>query len=186
MMRRQFLLALFVLFPMVMCAQKVQKFNDAWQFVKDVDSVFVGQLLGKKAEVTWEDVSLPHTANVEPIQKNGKQQWQGTCYYRKYFVVPSTDKGKHIALQFDAAMQVADVYLNGKHIYKHVGGYLPFYIDVSDKVLYDEENSILVKLNNEDNSLFPPGKPLKDLDFNYYSGIYRNVWLITKEKLYIS
>ncbi len=172
-------------FPLFIYGQTIQSFNDSWEFVKDIDSVFINQLLGKKNEIKWEKISLPHTANLEPIQKVN-QQWQGTCFYRKYFFVPEADKGKHIAIQFDAAMQVADVYVNGKHILKHLGGYLPFYIDVSDVVTYGVENSILIRLNNEDNPHVPPGKPLKDLDFNYYSGIYRNAWLIVKDKLYIS
>jgi len=183
-MFKKVLLFLICTWPFCVDAQK-QSFNDSWEFVKEIDSVFISQLLGKKSEVKWEKVSLPHTANLEPIQK-AKQQWQGTCFYRKYFIISESNKGKHIAIQFDAAMQVADVYLNGKHIYKHLGGYLPFYVDVSDKVLFGTENSLLVKLNNEDNPLVPPGKPLKDLDFNYYSGIYRNAWLIIKDKLYIT
>ncbi len=160
----------------------MQRFNDDWEFVRDVDSaaVFAGQ-----HRLTWEQVSLPHTARLEPILKTA-QQWQGIAFYRKSFNLPAADKGKHIALKFEAAMQVADVYLNGRHIFRHLGGYLPFYVDISDHATYGQENVVLVKLNNEDNSKVAPGKPLADLDFNYYSGIYRNAYLVTKDKLHIS
>nr|WP_304608446.1 glycoside hydrolase family 2 TIM barrel-domain containing protein [Pontibacter anaerobius] len=161
----------------------VQSFNEDWEFAKDVDSAAV--FGNQAASLSWEQVALPHTANIEPIRKTA-QQWQGTAFYRKSFRVPAADKGKHIALKFEAAMQVADVYLNGQHIFRHLGGYLPFYVDISDQAKYGAENVVLVKLNNEDNPNVAPGKPLADLDFNYYSGIYRNAFLITKDKLHIS
>ncbi len=184
-MLKRFLFLLTFSFPLFIYGQSVQSFNDSWEFVKGIDTVFSAKLLENKSDITWEKISLPHTVNIEPIQKIN-QQWQGTCFYKKHFFVSEADKGKHIAIQFDAAMQVAEVYINGKHILKHLGGYLPFYIDVSDVVNYGAANSILIKLNNEDDPHVPPGKPLKDLDFNYYSGIYRNAWVIVKEKLYIS
>ncbi len=185
-MLRQFLSILFSVFlAEQVLGQQKQLFNSNWEFVKNIDTVFSNDMLIKNSQVKWEKISLPHTANVEPVNKIA-QQWQGICFYRKFFSIPLSYKGKYIAIQFDAAMQEADVYLNGEHIFNHKGGYLPFCIDVSDKLKYNAENSIVVKLDNRDNRLIPPGKPLKDLDFNYYSGIYRNTWLIVKDKLYIT
>ncbi|SDS48976.1 beta-galactosidase [Mucilaginibacter mallensis] len=165
----------------------VKSFNTDWAFVKDIDTVNCGQILSnaQTANINWEKVSLPHTPNIEPVNKI-KEQWQGTCFYRKFFTIPAESNGKHIAIQFDAAMHEADIYLNGKHIYKHLGGFLPFYIDISNTVKTGQQNCILVKLNNQDNPVIPPGKAIKDLDFNYYGGIYRNAWLITTNKLYIN
>ncbi|MHC2991868.1 beta-galactosidase [Pontibacter sp. HJ8] len=165
----------------------VQNFNADWEFVRDTDTLnFATRLLDKSdQQVRWEQVSLPHTARLEAIHKT-EQQWQGTAFYRKFFTLPAADKGKHIALHFEAALQVADIYLNGKHVFRHVGGYLPFYIDISEHANFGKENVLLVRLNNEDNPVVAPGKPLADLDFNYYSGIYRNAYLITKDKLHIS
>jgi beta-galactosidase len=164
----------------------VVNFNKGWEFVKDIDTANSGQLLSaaNAGNIAWEKVSLPHTPRIEPVNKV-IEQWQGTCFYRKSFTIPAADKGKHIAIQFDAAMHEADVYLNGQYIYKHVGGFLPFYMDISALVKIGRPNTILIKLNNQDNPVIPPGKPIKDLDFNYYGGIYRNAWLIIKNKLYI-
>jgi beta-galactosidase len=162
-------------------------FNKGWQFVKDIDTTKSINSLSATTPGTikWTDVSLPHTAHIEPVNKV-VEQWQGTCYYRKSFIIPAADKGKHIAIQFDGAMHEADVFLNGKHIYKHLGGFLPFYIDISNSAKIGSANIILIKLNNQDSKVIPPAKPMKDLDFNYYGGIYRNVYLIVKDKLHIS
>jgi beta-galactosidase len=162
-------------------------FNGDWQFVKDIDTTTSKELLCSKSDKTikWENVSLPHTPQVEPVIKV-KEQWQGTCYYRKYFTLLPDYKGKHIALLFDGAMNDADVYVNGAHVAKHIGGYLSFYIDLSDKAMIGKQNCVLVKLVNVDNPHIPPGKPIKDLDFNFYGGIYRNTWLIVTNKVHLT
>jgi beta-galactosidase len=166
---------------------QVVNFNKDWQFVKDIDTSTAAGLLSSPQpnNIQWSAVSLPHTARIEPVQKV-VEQWQGTCYYRKFFVAPAADKGKVIAVRFDGAMHEADVFLNGKPVYKHLGGFLPFYIDLTKDIKIGRRNCLLVKLNNQDNPLIPPGKPIKDLDFNYYGGLYRNAWLIVKNKLHIS
>ncbi|TRX21220.1 glycoside hydrolase family 2 protein [Flavobacterium franklandianum] len=138
----------------------------------------------KRAETNsnWEKVVIPHTAKIEPLVVNN--QFQGTCWYQKKFDV-SNSKNKKVFLYFEGVMQEADVWINDQKVTNHKGGYLPFTVDVTP-FLKSKGNTIKVKVNNEDNPEFLPGKPLKDLDFNYYGGIYRNVYLITTDKLYIT
>lgn len=164
-----------------------QLFNEAWQFVKaeDVSDTATIYQNEQAKSIAWDTVNLPHTAHIEPLVIE-EEQWQGTSYYRKSFPLSDDEEGRHIALKFEAAMQVAEVFINGKKVFKHLGGYLPFYVDISNDVNFGEDNVVVVKLNNEDNPQVPPGKPIADLDFNIFSGIYRNVHLIKKEKIYIS
>ncbi len=165
--------------------QRANLFNADWQFIQGSGVKDVNKLSSDDADISWEQVSLPHTAAVEPLVIKD-QQWQGTSFYRKTFKAPDILKEKHVALKFEGAMQVADIFLNGEKLMTHQGGYLPFYVELSEHLKYGKENVLLVRLNNEDNELVPPGKPIADLDFNWFSGIYRNVWLMVKEKIHVT
>ena len=133
----------------------------------------------------WEKVTLPHSAKIEKLTV--LQQWQGLCYYKKTLVYNPAWDGKRIWLEFEGAMHLADVWVNGKHITQHAGGYTPFVIDLTPLLYRDKENEILVRLDNRDNPLIPPGKPVKELDFYYYGGIYRNVNILLKpQDAYVS
>jgi beta-galactosidase len=161
-------------------------FNNDWEFVKDIDPTISIESLGKPVPgVEWDSIRIPHTMNVEPLIIT-KQQWQGTGYYRKQFNPDKAWEGKHITLKFEGAMHEAEVYLNGVKAGYNAGGYLPFTINISDELRFDQENTLLVKLNNEDNPQIPPGKAIDVLDFNYYGGIYRDVYLSVKDPLRIS
>lgn len=162
-----------------------QLFNDDWQFVRldsaisEADSLsFIGGIL--KGEV--DSVTLPHTSRTEPLTV--VDQWQGICYYAKHFEISASQLQKNIFLKFEGAMNVADVYINGKHIKEHLGGYLPFIIPLNGNVV-EGSNTIVVRLDNRDNKTTGP-KPLKILDFNTYGGIYRDVKFIEENALYIS
>jgi beta-galactosidase len=135
-------------------------FNDNWEFqLKSSDPVSI--------------VSLPHSPKLEPLVMNG--QFTGEVIYRKRFDYP-LDNGKRLLIEFEGAMHTAKIVLNGKNIGQHVGGYLPFQIDLTE-VLKDSANVLEVFLDNREDPTIPPGKPIKDLDFYYHAGIYRNVWL---------
>jgi beta-galactosidase len=135
-------------------------FNDNWEFqLKPSDPVSI--------------VSLPHSPKLEPRVMNG--QFSGEVIYRKRFDYP-LDNGKRLLIEFEGAMHTAKIVLNGKNVGQHVGGYLPFQIDLTE-ALKDSANVLEVFLDNREDPTIPPGKPIKDLDFYYHAGIYRNVWL---------
>ncbi|MBX0290250.1 DUF4982 domain-containing protein [Hymenobacter sp. HSC-4F20] len=163
-----------------------ETFITDWEFVRDVDTT-VGPTFFARTDPSkpWASVALPHTPRLEPVLTTGRQ-WQGTCFYRRFFRVAPADTSRRVAIRFEGAMHEADVYLNGRRIGRHLGGYLPFTVDLTSYLRPGAENCLLVKLNNQDNPSIPPGKPLKDLDFNYYGGLYRPVQLLVQDRLRIT
>ena len=150
-----------------------------WQFAKGPE-LSTGQA---PDNLVWQNISLPHTPHIEPLVVN--DQWQGISWYRKTIQVEPQWQGNKVLLRFEAAMNHAQVWLNGELLGSHLGGYLPFTFDLSDKLLWQQDNILLVKLDNQDNPVIGP-KPLKTLDFNTYGGLYRGVSLEIKSPLYIS
>ncbi|KAA3613542.1 MAG: DUF4982 domain-containing protein [Calditrichaeota bacterium] len=161
-------------------------FNKSWFFSK-IENDSVDDNKYSKTEFDhskWQKVNLPHTANIEPLVVN--DQWQGIAWYRKEFALKKSDSGKVVYVELGAAMQVADIWVNGTHIETHYGGYLPFSLDITNYVNFDQSNLIALKLDNRDNINVPPGKPIKTLDFCYYGGLYRNVKMHIVNPLHIS
>lgn len=118
-------------------------------------------------------VSLPHTPRIEPLVM--KDQFLGEVVYRKRFDYP-LKQGRQLFIHFEGAMHTTRVLINGKEIGEHIGGYLPFKFDLT-AAIKDSNNVLEVILDNREDPSIPPGKPIKDLDFYYHGGIYRNVWL---------
>ena len=152
-------------------------FNKAWQFKKSKDDVLPEDIKGD-----WENVSLPHTPQLEPEVVN--DQWQGTAWYQKSFTMPENWTDKVVLIRFEAAMNSAQIWLNNEKVGEHLGGYLPFTLDLTP-FLTPRENLLRVKLDNRDNPVTGP-KPLNLLDFNTYGGLYRDVNLLVKDKLMIT
>jgi beta-galactosidase len=170
-----FILSLFTVLSTFGQTRKITSFNSDWEFLRaDVKDSPIFH--------NWEKVTLPHTARLE--SKVVVSQFQGECVYRKSFYCP-LKKDELAFLYFEGVMMTAAVYLNGTWMTTHEGGYLPFTVDLTSE-LKSGKNVIEVRVNNKDNPQIPPGKPLKDLDFNYYGGIYRNVKLIKTNDIHIT
>ena len=159
-----------------------QNFNDHWKFIRVNDDLKADYSSSDIIDKNWENVSLPHTANLEPLIVNN--QWQGLCWYRKHLNIKDYNKEDNYFIEFEAAMNVVEIWINGKFVKKDQGGYLPVVINAT-KYLNDKDNVISLRLDNRDNPTTGP-KPLKMLDFNMYGGLYRNAWLIKKNGIYIS
>lgn len=179
---------LFLIFTFLGCtntsdiSSSKERFNNNWHF-KIVEDSAADQDVLQSEYSSWQKVNIPHTPKIEPRIVNN--QFQGISWYKKEFFVTPELEGKKLFIEFEGAMNIAEVWVNGQKMITHHGGYLPFVIDISTVAKFDETNLISVKLNNKDNPVTGP-KPLNKLDFNTYGGIYRNVWLITKNPLYIT
>ena len=68
---------------------------------------------------------------------------------------------------------------------QHAGGYTPFVVDATGLLKTDKENELLVRLDNRNNSLIPPGKPLETLDFLLLWGNLSECTLDSESSMYI-
>ena len=161
-------------------------FNDCWRFHLGAAS---GAGNADFDHGQWERVRLPHTARVEQLVTGAtgpeSNQWQGVCWYRKEFRIGENLADKVVWLVLDGAMGTSDVWLNGKLLASHSGGYLPVVLDVTDELRSGATNTLAVRLDNHDNPATGP-KPLARLDFNFYGGLYRGARLVVKDRLHIT
>jgi beta-galactosidase len=169
-------------------ARVALSFDQGWRFQR-VDDAQSQQAFSERSfeDRSWEPVTLPHSVRLEPENASGMRNFQGLCWYRRHFRAQDAWNGRKTFVVFDGAMQVADVWLNGRHVTTHLGGYAPFTVDVSDLLEYrGADNVLAVRLDNSDSPDVPPGKPQADLDFVYFGGLYRHVRLIVTDRLYVT
>lgn len=162
-------------------ASATLNWNDGWRF-KLGDELAASDASFNDAG--WEKVNLPHWGRLE--RYDVFRNYQGFCWYRKRLRVDEDLRGRRVWFLSEAAMQVADVWVNGMHRLRHEGGYLPFGVDITDDLRIHGEAVIAIRLDNRDNPDVPPGKPLAQLDFCYFSGMYRNVALRVGHALHIT
>lgn len=159
-------------------------FNTGWKFIREETPIRIEDVVKPDYnDKAWEEAILPHTANLEPLLVNS--QWQGISFYRKKFYLDKKQSHKRVLIELEGAMNLAKVWLNGKLVKEHIGGYLPVVFDFTEQAVFGAENIIVVRLDNTDSEITGP-KPLKILDFNMYGGLYRNAWLMFEEPTHIT
>ena len=156
--------------------------NTNWKFN-------LGNVTGAEAATfpdgAWGTVHLPHNFQTLPI--TGGTFYRGIGWYRRHFVFDNSYSNKIITLYFEGAMTVTQVWINGQTLPIHYGGFSPFCFDITSGCKFDgSDNVIAVKLDNTYQTQVPPEHPDgTTTEFELYGGIYRDVYLIATDKLYI-
>ena len=122
-------------------------------------------------------VPFPPESRLSGIER---EMERGERYlYRKDFTIPNNFKKDRVILHFGAVDQIASVFVNGKEIGAHVGGYLPFSFDITDAIS-EGENNLLVEVTDDLDLDLPYGKQTRKRGGMWYtpvSGIWQTVWL---------
>lgn len=163
--------------------RQVLDMNTNWAFYRgDVEEGYKTDL----DDSGWMPAVIPHIMQLETKHCGGNSIYDGIGWYRRYFKLPAEYKGKRIVVSFEGVMTNCDVYLNEEKITTHHGGYMGFVADLTDRINWDGNNILAVRVSAEYDPLTPPGKPQDKMDFYYYSGIYRDVSMVITDKVYIT
>ena len=141
--------------------------NGTWQFLAS-NEVDESEILSGSYS-TWDTITVP--GNWDTRKKYS--EYVGKGYYQKTFNVPDNWVGKHIRIKFDAVYETSKVWLNGKLLGEHVGGYLPFEFDITEDVQLGKANSVVVMADNT----------YKRGAWWAWGGISRNVALLADENI---
>jgi beta-galactosidase len=175
-MQKISILILALVFSFTAFAREDTLLVSGWRFMQGDPAGLAGQAM-RPADASWIDsnwqtVSIPHNWGWEQAQQ-GKDYYRGPGWYRRELDI-APEAGKRYFLRFEAASLVADVYLNGKLLGEHRGGFGAFCFEITKQLSENGTNLLAVRV---DNSKFPDIAPLSG-DFSVYGGLYRPVHLI--------
>lgn len=177
-------------------SRKTISLNGKWQYIIDpYETGFYDYRWQEKSETDREaywnsDVpvnktdrkehgySNKYTLNV-PGDWNSQAQkflyYEGTVWYKKSFDFPGQNSTDRVFLYFGAVNYRADVYLNGKKLGMHKGGFTPFNFEIPPGILKAKDNFLVVKV---DNKRFKDEIPTLNTDWWNFGGITRDVELV--------
>ncbi len=137
--------------------------NHKWAFAKGISQV------PEEVPQLWNFVNLPHTWNAIDGQDGGGDYYRGTCCYVKKLSKLELPEAEQYYLEINGANSSADVYVNGKHLAHHDGGYSTWRTDLTPYL--ESENLLAILVDNSANETVYP----QMADFTFYGGLYRNV-----------
>ena len=143
--------------------RQILNFNTKWAFSKEADSV------PERMPERWYWVNLPHTWNTIDGQDGGNDLYRGTAFYAKELEKSELPEADLYYLELCGANSSASVYVNGRKLASHDGGYSTWRVNITDAL--KAKNLIVIEVDNSVNDTVYP----QHADFTFYGGLYRNV-----------
>ena len=143
--------------------RQVMNFNTKWAFSKEASSV------PESMPERWYWVNLPHCWNDIDGQDGGNDYFRGTAYYAKEIEKAELPEGKQYYLEIRGANASADVYLDGKKLAHHDGGYSTWRVNLTEEL--KDKSLLVIAVNNGENDVVYP----QMADFTFSGGLYRDV-----------
>ena len=160
--------------------KRTVSFDSGWKF-------YLGDAPGASDpsfnDASWRTLDLPHDWSIElpfdstsPTGTGGGALRGGMGWYRKTFTLPPSSKGKNVFIDFDGVYMNSEVWINGHSLGVRPNGYISFRYDLTPYLKLGDNNVIAVKVDNS-----------KQPNSRWYSGsgIYRNVWLVTTNDVFV-
>ena len=150
--------------------------NREWKFL-------LGDAPGAEAPAfdagRWSDIHLPHSFSLPYFMWT--DFYTGHGWYRKSLEVPAEWRGKRIALEFEGAFQESEIFVNGRRVGRHRGGYTGFSLDITE-ALQLGANIVAVRVNN----LWQADLAPRAGDHTFGGGLYRDVRLVVTDPLHVA
>ena len=143
--------------------REILNINRKWAFAKGVAEAPAA------IPETWNFVNLPHSWNAIDGQDGGNDYYRGTCCYVKELDKMDLPAADRYYLELCGANSSADVYVNGKKVAHHDGGYSTWRVDITEELT--EKTLLAITVDNAPNETVYP----QMADFTFYGGLYRNV-----------
>lgn len=152
--------------------RQVLPLNDEWLYSPEFDE---RQLMPDYTEDDFERIRIPHSVSNTPLAYFSEKVYTRISCYKRVLFVSQDWNQKSIRLCFEGVAHKASVYINGKWVMDHLGGYTAFWVNLNDHVTFGAENQIVVKVDSHETLNIPPFGNV--IDYMTYGGIYREVSL---------
>ena len=129
-------------------------------------------------DASWERTGLPHSFSIPYFRSPHFPVGEG--WYRKKFTLPAPPEGRRLRLDFEAAFQHCEVFVNGQKAGGHEGGYTGFSADLTP-YLKAGDNTLAVRVDNRWSATLPP----RAGEHVFSGGIYRDVRLVETDSLHV-
>ena len=147
--------------------RNILNLNKSWLFVKNTADISLGEGV---------QIDLPHTWNATDGQDGGNDYFRGSCLYKKTLALADLPKADLYYLEIRGANSSADVFVGGKKLAHHDGGYSTWRVNLTEELTEQTEIAIVVD-NSPNETVYP-----QMADFTFYGGLYRSVNLVCVNK----